>query len=78
MLGCCTISPNLPEILPCNYTLEPDVHYIKCKDDYSDLIDKIEICKENPQFCKDIAQNAKKIGNFCTAESLMKWIRMRI
>lgn len=37
--GCCTISSNLPEKLPFNQNFVENVHYIKCKDDYSNLID---------------------------------------
>lgn len=39
-------------------TLIPDYHYIIIKDDYSDLEERFEYCKKNPQKCKEIIRNA--------------------
>ena len=59
--GCCTISPKLLTILPYYEKLVPGVHYIQCDDNYSDLIDKIEWCKENREACVKIGKNAKHL-----------------
>jgi len=73
--GACTISPHLPEILPFNATLIPDVHYIMCKDDYSDLISKIEWCKNNTSSCVEIGNAASKLFNqIGTPNNLWNWI----
>ena len=57
MLGVCTISPYLPEVLLDNVRLEPNEDYLQCADDYSDLID---ICKSlTPKRAKQIGDNAR-------------------
>lgn len=86
--GCCTISPELPEILPVkNFrTMYPSIvtqpfelddmnAYIKCKGDYSDLIEKIEWCKKNRKECIEIGHRAKKLcQKYLIPESLVSWI----
>jgi hypothetical protein len=59
--GACTISPHLNNVLSHNQTLLPGIHYIQCKDDYSDLISKIEWCKKNRGACMQIGNNAKNL-----------------
>lgn len=74
-LGVCTISPHIPTTLPWNHLLEPGKHYIQCKDDYSDLIEKIEFSREHRQICIDIGQQAREIfDNYCTPEKYWEWI----
>jgi len=73
-LGCCTISPNIPEILPFNKILQADKHYLQCKNDYSDLINIIEWCKNNREKCVSIGSNAKEFfGKYLTPDKLMEW-----
>ena len=58
MLGVCTISPYLPEVLLGDVRPEPNVDYLQCADDYSDLID---ICKSlTPERAKQIGDNARR------------------
>jgi hypothetical protein len=77
--GCCTISPNLPEILPYNNSLIPDTHYIKCADDYSDLTAKIDWCKEHRDKCLEIGNNAKLLfRKNLTQPKLIEWIKQNI
>lgn len=77
--GVCTISPNLPEIFPFDRTLVPNQHYIRCNDDYSDLIEKIEWCKNNREKCIQIGKEAKTwFLSTCTPEYLLKWILSHI
>ncbi|AEF53826.1 glycosyl transferase family 90 [Marinomonas posidonica] len=40
--------------------LKPDFHYVKLKDDFSDLKEKIDYYNENPNEAKDIIKNAKQ------------------
>ena len=78
-LGCATISPHLPEQLPFNRNIWPGGHYIQCKDDYSDLIEKIEWCKDNKEKCKEIGKNAKELTQFTsTPHNLVNWIKANI
>jgi len=75
-LGVCTISPSLPEILPFNKTLMPGVHYLECKEDFSDLLDIIEWCKLNTQNCIEIGQNAQQLFQATsTPEKVVEWIK---
>lgn len=74
-LGCATVSPNLPEILPFSRTLIPGVHYIRCKDDYSDLIDIINGAMCEQDYLKEIGKEAKKLfEETSTPERLGEWI----
>jgi hypothetical protein len=41
--------------------LNPNEHYIECRKDYSDLIEKIEWCKTNREACVQIGQRAKQL-----------------
>jgi len=78
-LGACTISPSLPEILPFNKVLIPGAHYIECKEDFSDLLDKVEWCKSNTQGCIEIGQNAKKLfQETSTPAKVVQWVRENI
>ena len=77
--GCCTISPILPELLPFDKKLIPDVHYIRCKDDYSDLLEKIEWCKQNREKCIEIGRNAKKLFlETSTPEKIVEWVTLKL
>ena len=44
----------------CESFLEPGVHYVEVKRDFSDMIEKIEWCKQNDAECKKIAENGKQ------------------
>lgn len=71
--GACTISPKLPEVLPFGKCLFPDIHYIQCKDDYSDLVDIIK--NLNKYKCIEIGLNAKQLFlNTSTPKNLETWI----
>ncbi len=75
--GVCTISPHLPERLPLINSDIQNLHgcYAQCKDDYSDLIECIEWCKENKEACIVIGQWGKTVfEQFCTPEAVGKWL----
>lgn len=38
--------------------LQPNVHYIELKDDFSDVAEKIAFCEENPELVQSIIRNA--------------------
>lgn len=74
-LGVCTISPMLPEILPWDVELEDKVHYVQCKSDYSDLLEKIEWCRDNRTEIQEIGNKAKKLFNaYCTPKKIVEWM----
>ena len=73
--GCCTIAPKISDILPYYKKLEPGVHYVQMKSDYSDLIERIEWCRYHRQKCIQIGINAQKLfRKTCTPSSLRVWI----
>ena len=74
-LGVCTISPYIPTVLPWDKMFLPNQHYIKCRDDYKDLIEKIEWCKTHRDQCVEIGNNAKEMfDKYCTPEKYWEWI----
>jgi hypothetical protein len=73
--GCCTISPKLPEFLPFNTQLEPEIHYIMCDDRYRELSKKIEWIKCNRDKAIEIGNNAKKLFEATsTPEKVIEWM----
>ena len=44
----------------CEPWLKPGVHYVEVKRNFSDLLEKIEWCKEHDEECLEIAENGKK------------------
>ena len=75
-LGVCTISPELDTILCYNQKLIPDVHYIKCKDDYSDLVDKIKMLQSDKKLCKKIGDNARDFfDTYMVPHKYLEWVK---
>lgn len=54
--------------------LEDQVHYIQVKDDWSDLGEKIDWCKDNDEKCEEITQNAKSYMNQFSNEEEEQYI----
>lgn len=74
-LGCCTVSPRVLELLPFGKTFQAGIHYIECSPDYSDLVDKIEWCKNNREACVSIGKNAKALfGETSTPPRIIQWL----
>lgn len=74
-LGVCTICPEIREYFPGSVILQPDVHYVKCANDYTDLIQKIEWCRKNREKCREIGNNAYRFyWDYCSPEPYWKWI----
>lgn len=75
--GACTISPKLKIVLPYMRDVLPRVHYVECADDYSDLIEKIEWCKEHRLECVRIGWSAKKLfSETSTPDAIWRWMCM--
>ena len=74
--GACTISPEIPEWLPFHRRFIRDEHYVVCNTDFSDLLEKIEWCRENRSRCKAIGYNAARLfSETSTPRILIKWIK---
>ena len=58
-LGVCTISPDLC-MAPLGDRLVAGEHYVTCRDDYGDLVDKIEWCRQHRNECREIGRNARQ------------------
>lgn len=77
-LGVCTISPVIKTILPWNSDLISGEHYVSCKDDYSNLLEKIKWCRENKQECKRIGDNVKDLfDNVSVPVKYFEWIKKK-
>jgi len=78
-LGCCTISPYLDEVLAGGVPLKPQLHYIVCRPDYSDLIERIEWCKLHRDRCISIGRNAANLfAKTSTPNAIWSWILSKI
>lgn len=76
-LGVCTISPKLPEMMTNTATLEPNVHYILCEDDYSDLTAIIKNLQKNPEISSTVGKNAREwFDKNATPEAYWNWIEI--
>lgn len=77
-LGACTISPEIPEYLPFNQKLISQEHYIKCANDYSDLIEKIEWCRNNTTKCINIGKSAQDLFlKTSVPTKTLEWIKIK-
>jgi hypothetical protein len=75
--GCCTMSPNLPEILPYNKNLNE--RYLPLENDYSDVDDMIQYALYNRGELRHIGDKAKQLfEETSTPEKLIKWIKQNI
>lgn len=55
--------------------LKPYVHFVPIKSDLTDLIEKINWCKNNDDKCKEIASNAFKFyEEYCSKESMIDYM----
>ena len=74
-LGVCTVSPELVTVFPNRLQLTPGVHYIKCADDYSDLVPILQDLLANPEKCRAVGKAAKNFyQQHYTPENYWKWI----
>jgi len=73
--GGCTISPPLDIMLPYWKRLKPNIHYLACAEDYSDVYKIIDWAYENKESLVKIGQNAKKLFlETSTPEKIWAWI----
>jgi hypothetical protein len=74
--GIPVITPKLSTLLPFHKRFEPNVDFIECKPDYSDLIDLIEKYKNNKSYLDFISNNCKnKFVETCSPKAVVTWIK---
>ena len=74
-LGVCTVSPKLYTVFPDSRQLEEGKHYIRCEDDYSDLVRILELLQKNPGISRSIGNNARKFyEEIYTPQKYWQWI----
>lgn len=74
-LGACTISPRIRTTLPYGRQLIHGTHYLACRDDYADLIDLVEWCRNNRDQCREIGRQAKAVfQDHCMPVKYWQWI----
>ena len=77
-LGVCTISPKIHTVLANNVVPVADEHYLECRDDFSDVVDIINWCKNNRDDCRRIGTNAKQLfDENCTPVKLWEWMHQQ-
>jgi hypothetical protein len=74
-LGVCTISPHITTMFPRFKHMVDGEHFVECAGDYSNLIDKIQWCMDNPKECLRIGKNAQELFNrSCLPVSAVSWV----
>ena len=74
-LGVCTISPELKTRFPGDCTPVPGRDYIKCADDYGDLVNIIRDLTNSSDTCKQIGEQARSFYDAVfTPKSYWNWI----
>lgn len=77
--GGCIITPIIDDYTAYNKRPIPNVHYLACKYDFSDLIDKIEWCKTHRKQCIEIGRNASRLfENTSTPKQIFNWLLKNI
>ena len=63
-------------MLSYNRNIVAGTHYVECKPDYSDLTEKIEWVRENPELAIQIGKNAKELFNETSLpDRQVEWIK---
>jgi len=79
MFGACTISPKLNTRLSYHGMLKPGIHYVECKPDYSNLIEKVNWVRSHKTQAIEIGKNAKALFlNTSTPAKQVQWINQCI
>lgn len=77
-LGVCTVSPDT-FIAPLEERLVAGDHYVACRDDYGDLIDKIEWCRAHRDECRQIGCQAQEFfQGHSTPRAIWQYVARRL
>lgn len=75
-LGCCTISPYLTTQIVGKVSFEPDVHYVECAPDFSDLVEKVKWVADNRDVARTIGATAKvHFRRYCLPNTVIGYVR---
>lgn len=75
--GAATISPRLSIDLPYGEQLQPGVHYLECRPDWSDLLQVIAFAEANPGECLRIGRNAQALfERTLSAKAVFDWMQL--
>lgn len=73
-LGVCTISPDIWSTV-CEEKFQPDIHYVRIRDDFSDLLEKVDWCRSHQDECVAIGRRAKEFFvNHATPKAIWSYI----
>ena len=76
-LGIAVVSPPLKTPFPFDILPQPGIHYVQCKDDFSDLRQVIHWCYTNKDECVRIGRNAADLYRACYApKQYFAWIEI--
>ncbi len=74
LLGSCILFQDTGSRLWFQHMMKPGVHYIPIKEDLSDLIEKIEWCRQHDEECRQIAEAALELGQIImTKDAVMDY-----
>jgi hypothetical protein len=77
--GIPVITPYISTILPFGMQFEPNVDYIECASDFSDVIELIDRYKDNKEYLDFISNNCKnKFSKTCSLEAVQRWVLQHI
>jgi len=74
--GACVVAPPIRTLLPFGERLTAGVHFVECRPDYADLIDRIEWCRSHREACRGIGVSAKELfQRCCIPQAAWAWVR---
>ena len=74
-LGVCTVSPGISTMFPRFVPMVNGEHYVQCSGDYSDLVEKVQWCLDNPKECLRIGKNARGLfDQNCLPKKAVEWV----
>lgn len=77
-LGVCTISPEL-FMAPLGDRPIAGEHYVACRDDYADLVERIEWCRAHREGCRAIGRQARDFfQTHSTPQAIWRYIAARL
>lgn len=77
-LGVCTISPQL-FMAPLGDRPIAGEHYVACRDDYADLVERIEWCREHREECRALGRRAREFfQTHSTPQAIWRYIAARL
>ncbi len=77
-LGVCTLSPEI-WTATLDERIEPGVHYVRVRDDFSDLVEQVEWCREHRSECAAIGGRAREFfREHSTPRAIWEYVKRRL